>query len=1007
MQNFSSGGGFDDRAAANRLRDPNKPSQPPIIFTMISLFSAIIVFLLTLIIAKSCSAETWFAVIMGVATGTISFCAVKLIFDEASFEDPDSPAYIMMSGVLAFICIVLTYITLGVYPFGENSVLIVDMHHQYACFFALLRDKVTDFGSLFYNTSAGLGSCYLPLFAYYLSSPFNILMILFPRELLTEAIALATILKITSAGVTFAIMAKGILKRNDFSIVCGGVMYSMISFLIVHSWNIMWLDPIILFPLIVLGLHRLLHGGNPGLYCITLALAILTNYYIAYMLCIFLVIYYVAHVICESKGYSLSMQLKRFWRFCYSSLIGGGISMALLLPTAIYLGQTSGAEDAFARDLESNFDLFQLFQRLLFAPTPSIRGMSLPNVYCSVLAVFLLAAFMCCKKIPLKKRVTWCGVAGFVILSMSVNWLNFAWHGFHFPNDLPYRESFVLSFVLIYIAILTLDNIDSISAKGVIGAWGVIAALIMFEEHYGDTSFDFRSTYVSMIFLTVYGVIALLCASGKIKKTLCYALLLLFVFSEVTANASVNIRMLDDNEGGLGHASAEYFTRREDYTKDYVVNSAAIQSIKDYNEPQYRMELKRGYGTCNDPSLFNYSGMTVFASSNPKSTTTFMGKLGFAVNGVNSYLFRNYVPAVDSLFSLKYLVSESVVNDADNGAVSSLNYVNTVYDSEGTTRYVYQNANALPKLFLVDDSIKSLDMEQYGTYPNPFLIQNDLYRLMTGSEQIYDLSTNMAVTVGNDYASVTGNYFSYNGYGTAFTATHTAVKEGAVFVYVDCRAADNISVSVDGTWVGSPSANEPYILSCGWLGEGSTVDISVGADGSCGGYIYIATLDEAAFTSAISTLKTGAMEFDECGEDHITGTVTADTNRVMFTSIPYDSGWSVYIDGEKVPTYSLGDALLCFEVAAGTHTVELKYVPSGFIVGIIISVISLFALVMVMKPKWAQVVFAPITKLFKKKKASPAVISDMPDDFLDDADFEPIDIDHLFDENEQETEQEE
>ena len=955
------------------------------------------VFCLTFFISKALSADKWFSIILSVANATLGFCAARIAVDENSFDDGQSPAYVMMAGVLAFIGIVLTYITLGVFPFGENSVMIVDMHHQYACFFSMMRDKLLGGGSLFYNTSAGLGSCFTPLFAYYLASPFNIVMLLFPRELLTEAIAAVTILKITTCGVTFAVMAKGILKRNDFSIVCGGAMYSMISFLIVHSWNIMWLDVIALLPLIVLGLEKLLREKKPALYCITLALAIIINYYIAYMVCVFLVIYFIAYLVCEAKGKGVREKLGDFGRFCAASLISGGTSMVLLLPTVIYLMQTSGAEDSFSRELDSNFELFELFQRLMFAPTPSIRGMSLPNVYCSLLAVLMTVLFISCKKIPVRKRVTWGCVVLAVIGGMSINWTNFAWHGFHFPNDLPYRESFILSFVLVYLAVLMLDKLDSLSIKGVVVSWGIIAAVIFYEERFGDKAVDFRTVYTSLLFVTLYAAIALLCAAGKLKKTLCYSLMLLFVFSEVTANASVNIRMLDDNEGGTGNASGEYFTIRDNYARDYDVNAAAIDIVEGFDEPEYRMELSRGSGTCNDPSLFNYSGMTVFASSNPKVTTTFMGQLGYAINGVNSYLFRNFVPAADSLFGIKYLVTEGADPDADCGAITALNFVNSVYDEDGLTRYVYQNANALPRLFLANSAIKMLDMEYYGSYPNPFEVQNDIYRQLSGVDDVYKMNTDLVLSEGNDIGSVYGNYFSYTGYGSALTASYKTVETGNVYVYVDCRAAETISVSTDGDWVASPSENEPYIVSCGRLEAGTSIDVSVTAEGSCGGYIYIATLDEALFTQAVNTLKAGGMSFDEYTEDHIKGTVNAAHDGTMFSSIPFDSGWRVYVDGVKTETYSIGGAMLGFDISAGAHTVELKFIPSGFAAGVIITVISLFAMILFIRPDWARKMFSPIINYIRRDRTKPVILpaGQLPKDFLDVDDFDEIDMSRI------------
>lgn len=57
------------------------------------------------------------------------------------------------------------------------------------------------------------------------------------------------------------------------------------------------------------------------------------------------------------------------------------------------------------------------------------------------------------------------------------------------------------------------------------------------------------------------------------------------------------------------------------------------------------------------------------------------------------------------------------------------------------------------------------------------------------------------------------------------------------------------------------------------------------------------------------------------------------------TTIPYDEGWRVYVDGAEVETYKTLDALMAFDIqSSGAHTLELKYSPEIYKFGAIISI---------------------------------------------------------------------
>ena len=949
--------------------------------------------------ARALEAGNWFALILAVVVAVLSFCCLKVwLEDESGLGDigESNNSYIILAGTLSFVGIILTYITLNIYPFGDHTVLIIDMHHQYVAFFALLRERLLGGGSWLYSDNIGLGSGFLPLFAYYIASPFNLLTLIFPRTMLTEAIALITILKITTAGVTFAIFARHMLRRNDFSVVVCGIGYSLMAFLLCHSWNIMWLDPILLLPIVVLGLEKLLRTGKPALYCIALAAALITNYYIGYMVCIFLVLYYFVHVLSDSRELSLMDRAQRFWRFCYGSLIGGGISAVIILPAFYYLRSTSGAEDAFARDLATNFNILSLFQRSLFSAYPSMRGDNLPNIYCSVLALFALLLFVTCRNIPLRRRIAWGGAVLTLALSMSVNWLNFAWHGFHFPNDLPYRFSFLLSFAMLCVLMQVLGNLDKLTPRGVVGSLVALIAMLLLEQQFGDGEADFTMIYASLAFLLVYAAIVALCSAGKLRQTLCYAILLVFLFVELTANASVLMQTLDQNE---------YFTERENFVYDYEVNDATFELIDSFGDDMYREELL-SRKTCNDPALFGYDGLTVFASSNRKSVTTLMGKLGYAVNGVNSYLYKNFVPVSDSMLALKYIALDKEVNGHHQRDV--IQTVSAADDSGITNyRYIHKNTKALSKAFLVNKSIIGWQWDNN----NPFVVQNALLTSATGSTPVYNLvemygdsnfsdsggydefngdtgvaidgidpavNSKTSISGFNSTGSISGTYFSCSKLNEELDANmtieHTVANSGQYFIYVDCRAAESLSIATSAagseqTTTISASPNEPNIVDLGYISAGGRIAVTINSEISCGGNIFLATLNEEVFNAAIEQLSLGQLEVERYREGNITGTVNAVDSRMMFTSIPYDSGWTVRIDGKKVDTFALGDALLCFEVPAGEHTVKMTYFPSCLIVGIIISLLSIAILVVLLVPKLRE---RALDLLYPERKAVAA-----------------------------------
>ncbi len=201
--------------------------------------------------------------------------------------------YPIFSGVLAVICMFLALSYMGVYPVGERSTMIVDMHHQYAPLLSLLKDRLLHGGGVLYSFEVGLGASFLPLFGYYLASPLNLLLCLFPDSMLTDGILVITLIKVGLAAAFFTACIQYIHRRRDLSLVACSLMYALMMYMLAYFWNIMWLDVVMILPLVVMSFEKLMREGKYLPYILTLAYALYANYYIGFMLCLFLVLYFV------------------------------------------------------------------------------------------------------------------------------------------------------------------------------------------------------------------------------------------------------------------------------------------------------------------------------------------------------------------------------------------------------------------------------------------------------------------------------------------------------------------------------------------------------------------------------------------------------------------------------------------------------------------------------------------------------------------------------------------
>ncbi len=885
--------------------------------------------------------------------------------------------YPLMSGLLSVAAMCVAYSFVGMWPFGEKSAMMVDMHHQYAPLLAELRYDLLHGDSPLYTFEVGLGANYLSLFGYYLASPFNLFLLVFPERLLAQGILFITLLKNALSGALFALCVQQLFGKRGLHIPIVSVMYSLMVYLIAYSWNLMWLDVVMMLPLVVYGFERLMHTGKFLTYVISLAYALYANYYIGFMLCIFLVLYYLIYCIRSPRsGKQFGVSFARFAGF---SVLSAGLVAALLIPVYLALQNTSAA-GAELPEITNTLDIFELLGRHLADTSPTVRAGNLPNIYCGVLTAICIPLFAVNKGIAPRRRAAYMALWLVLFFSFLVNWTDLAWHGLHSPNDLPYRFSFLYSFFLLLMACETLIHLKHIETRHVFFTFAGAVAYLMLEEHFGDEAYGFSTVYINLAIFAVYTVILVLSTHKLVRRRVTYALLLLAVTAEMALGGGSTFVKLNANE---------YFTRHSDYVDNETTEAirAAVGKAQQLGDAAvgddfYRLEfLPRR--TCVDTAMFHYRGLTSFSSSNYYDTTRLLGGLGYAINGVNSHLYKSYQPFTDSLLGIRY-----VILGEDESVPTSLKRIDAV--TVGETLYtIYENPYALGLGYMVDEDIKNYNYTRY----DPFTSQNELFSALVDNYSllytVYDITSDDPST-GVTTGSPSGFRLYTDEENRIATFSVTLDETAPIFLYADCSAADDLTIELGNeSWSVSP--HEPYIINGGVVQAGSVVTLTVTSDTGCTGNFYVAKWNSDTFETGMSVLSESQLVIDDLGSSHLSGTVDAKDDGVLMTSVPYDSGWLVTVDGKEVETFAVASGFLGFNLAIGEHTVSITYVPEGLIVGTAISAASVVALIVLLiifhtrkkKPAYSDSLdyknVQPIQKGFSVKDEPIADLPPLPD----------------------------
>lgn len=765
--------------------------------------------------------------------------------------------YYLLSFAISVVGMLLILKSRGFYPFKEDTLFIMDMQDQYLEFFASLRYIMEGDNSIFYSWSRSLGGNYLGLYAYYLANPLSWITVLFPLERLYAGILILTLLKIGGCGLTFSVFASYLWKKYfvsenswyRFALIPLAVSYALSSYNIIYSSNLMWLDGVMMLPLVLLGIEKILEGRKGALYLVAFALSCLFNYYTGYMVGLFAALYFVFRAAVSVSRKTWKTYIQAALRFAITTLLAVGTAAPLLLPVILDLSSGKLAESqTFSAEI-TNFDFPALFVQLkngAYTGLLPVHGYTnMPNIYCGYIAFALAITFFLSRKVALREKLAAGALFLILVLSFYLVPLNLIWHGLQYPAGFPYRYSFVLSFFVLYLAVRT---VCLIPADRIPSIW----------QH---------KPIFECIVILFMGVTAL--DMGVNGRTLFYELQREFGYDDV------------------------------DKYEEYLLKTRPLlERIRKHDEGFFRVNQGYEYSK-NDAMLLGYNGMAHYSSTFNAAVNSFTARLGMGQDWIYNTGYGS-TPLTDSLFAVKYILKDTAVEE----------YYELLEKTDYGTA-VYRNKNVLSVVYSAPASDRNLSLD----HASPFRNQNDLMNGIANTDNQYFVPIEY-YTEGDE---------------KAWTYVFTADTNEPTYLYMHSNGYSYAKVYVNGEEIGEYFTSETRCIL--YLGsfepmQEVRVDVVPGEAVDLGD-TEIVRLQEGLLCSTLSELQQGNMQIVKHGGGKLEGTIyVPEGNRIM-SSIPYDAGWRVKIDGKQVPIQIYADVFMMFEAEEGEHFIEFSYISPG------------------------------------------------------------------------------
>lgn len=863
---------------------------------------------------------------------------------------------------LPVVIMYLVYACYGVHPFGDLSVLVLDLNGQYVSYYEAMRDAIWGDGSLIYSWSRNLSGETMGMFGYYLASPFMWIVILLPRSMILGAIEIMELAKVGCCALSMAYYLKKSKGASIKSQVIFSVSYALMTYIVVELMNPMWIDGMIWLPIILYGIERLVDEGKMLPFILPLTVMFISHFYIGYMIGFFCALYFIYYIFSRPGRAIAPHWFTGGLKFAASAAISVLSSAIILIPVynSLSLGKLEFSTPDFTP--KNQFDIFQFLSKIYPNSYDTVRPEGLPMVACGTLIMILLPLFFLNSKIKPKEKIANALLMLAVFGSMYVSTVDIAWHGFQVPNWLPYRYSFTFSFMMIICGFRAFENLDGVSLKEIcLTAFGWIALLAFINRQQYEYMCLFETVWFGVLALCVFAGLVYICK--KYPRRASVVVTAVFVCVEIFINSLWTVYSIDYDV---------VYSTYDSYVPYFNNGREIVSQLEERDSGLYRVE-KTFHRTVNDPIGMGFAGISHSSSTMNTPVLDMLKSLGYGMQG-HYTKYTGQTLATDMLFGIKYLMyKESKPAKPDDGGFITQQDIDRVkYENEikhPTAYYekimspentgvdeieVYQNPYALPIGYMADYDILDVKIDSKDPFRNQEAVICGI--LGDGSVRVFRQLYNRSTDTVNVSTATTGDHIWYtttvegkDSYVEFNFDTETDEPVYAFFPTIYQRQC-NMWLKADSwdldtyAFVDYFFRSEYYsILNLGSYDPGETLRLRMTlANGeSIFSDILFCQIDTEMLEEVYNRIAAGGWNITEHTDTHLKGTVNAAKDGILMTTIPMEPGWTIKVDGVKTEPVTLLNSLIGIEMPAGEHEVEMTFFPDCIILAIIVELIGL------------------------------------------------------------------
>ncbi|MBR3058185.1 MAG: YfhO family protein [Clostridiales bacterium] len=858
----------------------------------------------------------------------------------------------------------------GISPFSGTSgksVLISDLSAQYAPFLVSLRNSILHGRSLTYSFQIGMGKNYLGIFAYYLSSPINLVALLFPVSHISDAIVVIITLKLSLAGAFMTwLLDKRFQDKTKMSILFGSI-YALCSFALVFMMNFMWLDGFALLPLVILVIEQFRKDTRQWWKVfIVLTILFVSGYYMAYMVGVFSFFYLIA--LLDYEGFFSKDRdpsgAKVLGLFVLAAVFAAMVCAAMLIPAGLDTIYNADHSAATTPSVIPNFSLISFLPQLFLTRLTDIAD-NPPFIYADLATLFLVILFFKNKEISSRLK-RWCGIAlGLGVLSFMLPPLDIAWQLFDEPNWYMHRYSYILTFGMILIAFYSYLHRKALANRDFAWTAGIVFLLLVLIERFSaqENSLYYQTiAFSAAILLFLWGSTKEKWpdAIGNLKQIETPLLVLILVAEIAFLNPKTTVGNLFSNA---------------QKNQDFVTQVEEIQGLSDAIDRTSwaRVEQEDGLGKNIDSlSLAPYidaNGISSFSSMSNKKQQRFLKQLGYRVN-YNYFSAEHTFPILpaDSVLGIRYILSTDTDETSMEKVASAEHYA------------LYQNPDAASIAFIAETEADLFDfyqLEKDDITKDYFAFQEKWLTSLTGkaAEDLYTTFEPEWELINVEPAPCDSEYLELDEieYKDAMNLENEKSDSESIQYYIrtnekapmvfrtNVKVEKNsplylsvpflmrcfpYSVYCNGQKVFEEEASSNYsvIIDLGTFEAGMDVQIEIRSNEDLFACLSprLAYVDRAVLSEQMNLLKQG-VTVTEVKDGRVSFSAETEKESLVITTIPFEKNWRVTVDGKKVDVLSYQDAFVSFVVPEGTHQIAMEFSLPGGSIGVIISVVGLLS----------------------------------------------------------------